>query len=86
VERRLPLRGHLAADLALVDPASVDQVTLGFRVHFASTSFTEASTSIGWRIGRSGVTDPVLDNNTRSVRIVWCGESATSAGCASPSG
>jgi hypothetical protein len=68
----------------LVGPVGV--ITLGFRVNCSSTSFGEASTSIGWRIGRNGVTDPVLDNNTRGVRIVACGESATSAGCAAPTG
>jgi hypothetical protein len=68
----------------LVGPVGV--ITLGMRVNFASTTFGEASTSIGWRIGRNGITDPVLDNNTRSVRFVWCGESATSTGCAAPTG
>jgi hypothetical protein len=57
-------------------------LSLGVRREFSNTDFSESSTSVAWQTG-SSVTDPKTDNNRRSVTIVWCGDEATSAGCAS---
>jgi hypothetical protein len=49
---------------------------------FSNTDFEESTTDIRW-LTRSSGTDPKFDNNDRAVRIVWCGDKATSPGCAS---
>ena len=58
------------------------QLGLGITREFSNTNFSESSTSISWQTG-SSVPDPKTENNRRSVQIVWCGDKATSDGCAS---
>jgi len=57
-------------------------VTLAVRRAFASTAGGESATFFGWQLS-SSTPDPNFDNNSRHVRIVWCGSDATSEGCAS---
>lgn len=57
-------------------------LSLGVRKEFSNTNFGESSTSVSWQTG-STVADPKTENNRRTVNIVWCGDKATSPGCAS---
>jgi hypothetical protein len=49
---------------------------------FSNTDFEESSSYITWRTRSGPVPDPRLDNDDRQVQIVWCGDRATSPGCA----
>lgn len=71
-------------ECALGHMSSGDRGVLSIYIQkkFQNTDFNESYTSVSWRTG-SSVTDPKLDNNSRSNQIVWCGDDATSPGCAS---
>ena len=56
-------------------------VTFAARREFSSTAFGEAFSTVGWQVSSMSTPDPVSQNNTRTVQIIWCGDSATSAGC-----
>ena len=56
-------------------------VTFAARKEFSSTAFGEAFSTLGWQVSSMSTPDPVSQNNSRTVQIIWCGDSATSAGC-----
>jgi hypothetical protein len=56
-------------------------VTFAARREFSSTAFGEAFSTVGWQVSSMSTPDPVSQNNTRSAQIIFCGDSATSAGC-----
>ena len=60
-------------------------LSLYVQKEFSSTDFEETTSQINWRTGLQG-SDPKFDNNQRSVTIIWCGDKATSPGCASAPG
>jgi hypothetical protein len=57
-------------------------LTFAARREFSSTAFGETYTTVGWQVSSMSTPDPVSQNNSRTVQVVWCGDSATSADCA----
>jgi hypothetical protein len=58
-------------------------LTIGFQTGFANVNFSEASTTLSWKLASQASGDPNYENNLRSVQFVWCGTAATSDGCKS---
>jgi hypothetical protein len=70
-------------ELGPMPPGDSGVLSLYVQREFQNTNFEETTTTVSWRTGSGSVSDPRLDNNDRRVDIVWCGDKATSPGCAS---
>ena len=69
-------------ELGHMSSADSGVLSLFARKDFSNTNFAEQTSVLKWRTTLQG-TDPKFDNNDRSFTIVWCGDQATSPGCAS---
>ena len=69
-------------ELGRMQAADSGVLSLYVQREFSNTDFEESTTEIRWLTRLNG-SDPKFDNNDRVVRIVWCGDRATSPGCAS---
>jgi hypothetical protein len=75
-------RFTIKCSLGRIREGDSGSLALAFRKEFTSTAFGEAFSTLGWQVSSMSTPDPVSQNNTRTVQVTWCGDSATSAGCA----
>jgi hypothetical protein len=70
-------------ELGLMPARDSGVLSMYVQQDFRNTDFGETTTTIKWLTRSGPVSDPRFDNNDRGVTIVWCGDKATSPGCAS---
>ena len=68
--------------LTRMPPGEKGFLTVGFQREFTSTDFTEQEVLVTWRV-HSSTPDPDISDNTRQVKVIFCGTKSTKPECAS---
>jgi hypothetical protein len=67
--------------IAGLAPGATASATALFQVHGPPIDVGDFSTSIGWNVVTTGITDPNYQNNQGGTKVVWCTSKPNDPGC-----